>query len=61
MASLGSKRSSKNGVARIEKPNPVLVCKMDAIKIIRMKRKISMHKTCFLPYFNTAWKQSGTL
>jgi len=27
----------RNGVAKMEKPNPVLVCKMEATKMIAMK------------------------
>lgn len=40
IASCDWKIKSKNGVAIIEKPNPVLVCKIDATKMIKMKSMI---------------------
>ena len=40
MASIGLKIMSRKGVAMIEKPNPVLVCKMDAKSIMLINMKI---------------------
>ncbi|GEL78457.1 hypothetical protein TMU01_26920 [Tenuibacillus multivorans] len=37
MASCGRNNINKNGVAMIEKPKPVLVCKTDATNIIHIK------------------------
>jgi hypothetical protein len=34
-ASIGLKISRRNGVAKIENPNPVLVCRMEAVSMIR--------------------------
>lgn len=39
IASCGRNNINKKGVAKIEKPNPVLVCKMEAIKIMHAKTK----------------------
>lgn len=40
MASCGRNNISKKGVAIIEKPKPVLVCKIEATNIIHMKMNI---------------------
>lgn len=37
MASCGENNKSRKGVAIMENPKPVLVCKIEATKIIRMK------------------------
>ena len=48
IASLGSNSMSKKGVAMIEKPNPVLVCKIEATKIIdKNPKNVTKSYTCF--------------
>ncbi len=44
IASCGRNNMSKKGVAIIEKPKPVLVCKIEATNIIHMKMNIVFKK-----------------
>lgn len=44
IASCGRNNMSKKGVAIIEKPKPVLVCKIEATNIIQMKMNIVFKK-----------------
>lgn len=45
IASRGSNSSNKNGVAIIEKPKPVLVCRIEATRIIIENKTIVSKKT----------------
>jgi len=45
IASCGEKSNNKKGVAIIEKPNPVLVCKMEAVSIIKKYKSNSCKTT----------------
>ena len=59
IASCGRNNMSKKGVAIIEKPKPVLVCKIEATNIIHMKMNIVFKKPSYIirsnTYFNIKW------
>lgn len=48
MASLASNNSNRNGVATMEKPNPVPVCRMEASSMIAKNNNMSNSIPAFL-------------
>ena len=52
IASCGRNNISKKGVAIMEKPKPVLACRIEATNIIHMKKNVIPKTTSYLIKFN---------